>query len=247
MSQQKIEPLIDSKEVVTQDEERRGQALKMVKMGSSVSIMSRISKLLSCWVFHTVRQAARPPPLDGVLEVSSPTSHSISMLREQRSLVLAFFFFLSQELLFIGKKKHPLESHTKLHSRCHLLGHEAPGLQGDADHLSPPDLTQRATRQTPSSRDSGWVTQPFPSTLCPVRATWTPNPALGALTPPLQLSLSPALIPGPLLTLATSFLLLPIPVPPYGPYLLLTEMSGVFLLCRLSPRQPPPEAFRGYT
>lgn len=105
MSQQKIEPLIDSKEVVTQDEERRGQALKMVKMGSSVSIMSRISKLLSCWVFHTVRQAARPPPLDGVLEVSSPTSHSISMLREQRSLVLAFFFFLKSRVAFYWEKK----------------------------------------------------------------------------------------------------------------------------------------------
>lgn len=40
----------------------RDQALKMAKMSRSVSITSRISKLLSFWVFYTMRQTARPLP-----------------------------------------------------------------------------------------------------------------------------------------------------------------------------------------
>lgn len=108
----------------------------MAKMATSVSITSRISKLFSFWVFHTVRQAARPPPrakgegqwgwqdslmpgVCGSLTLARPLS-PFSCYPSAIIWIWARFFFVSQELLFTGKN-YQLGSNTKPHSRCHLL------------------------------------------------------------------------------------------------------------------------------
>lgn len=130
----------------------------MAKMFSSVSIMSRISKLLSFWVFHTVRQAARILPLGkGESVWAGPPGWSGGLMPgDCGSLTLAHSLFpfpccvssdhgfwhgsfLKVEFLFIGKR-YQLESHTNPHPRCHTrrevsirLGDS--GLQGNADHL----------------------------------------------------------------------------------------------------------------
>lgn len=115
ISQQKIEPLQEFKGGCDRRWGCRGQALQMSKMSSGVSVMTRISKLLSFWVLHTVQQVARPlPPGKGKSVWAGPpagrkASHSSLTLvnsfipcprcvKPQWSLILAWFFFYKSRL-----------------------------------------------------------------------------------------------------------------------------------------------------
>lgn len=151
------------------------------------------------------------------------------MFSRQPSLILAWFFFKSQEFLFIGKSVS-LNHIQKPLWVPHPKGNGPPGHSATLTASSGPKPEGNPAHS--SSRGSHWVTQPCPSTLF-WEAPLDPKPSPWGLDPLLPLSRAQAhscLSPAPLLPLSWAsadpghiLLSLPIPARPRGPKLLLSE------------------------